>query len=900
MDIIKYVKISFFVSIILVILLYLSGQIFLPREREVIEFQCEEFVSEWERVLDNGERVDVEVPGKTEAEWGKEIKYCTILPENLEDNKVLAFRTVWQDAKIYIDGELRTEYSTKDSRFFGRNSSFRYVFVELEPEDAGKELTYCLTTDSKYSGTIRNVFIGDKMGVMLHLFKESGAKSVLAAFLLMLGLFCITICLFSKFVYKKHLTISYLVMATMLCSVWMLSEMEFRQLLFHNVSTLAYMTYISIMLIPVPFVLYINEIQKDRYKKIFAIPLTYAMVVFIMAVVLQIFNVVEFLQILPFAHIGIAFSSVCIIVTVLNDIRNGKIKEYIYVGIGILGLVVATFIEIILYYMNITVTIGAALVIGLMFLLVMAIIKTGQDLMESENLKKEAIMAREAQTRFLANMSHEIRTPINAVIGMNEMILRESKNEDVLGYAENIKSASNMLLGLVSDILDFSKIESGKIEIVNSEYETANLIRDEKLILNVRASQKKLSIHTEIDETLPSKLSGDELHIKQIVTNLISNAVKYTEEGSVTLKVYHKNADENNIDLYFSVEDTGIGIKPENMKVLFESFKRLEIEKNRNIQGTGLGLSIAKQLTELMNGELAVESEYGKGSKFTMRVRQQIIDKSPIDLKNVFTENSHINKNTKERYFIAKEAKVLVVDDNEMNLSVIKMLLKRTLIQADTATGGKDAVEKTKQNKYDLILLDHMMPELDGIETLKIIRNDESNLNSKSIIIVLTANAVAGCKEEYLRQGFDDYFSKPIQADKFDDLLLKYLPGELIEWNDDEKPKNVLDSTVGLNYCMNDNTVYKEMLEMFYNQSEKYMDKLTVAYENMDWYNYSLISHTVKSNAKTIGAVYLSEVSYKHEEAGKNEDIDFIYCEFENYKKMISEINVIAMDMFKK
>ena len=783
MDVLKYVKISFFTSIIVLILFFVYGQLALPSEKEILDFRCEEFVAEWEQVLDSGERVPVEVPGKVVAESGEVVRYATILPQDIDENKVLAFRTVWQDAKLYVGDELRADYSTEDTRAFGKNSAFRYVFLELEEGDAGKELTYCLSTQSKYSGTIRNIYIGDKIGVLMYLFAQSGAKNMLAIFLFMLSLFCILVCLFLKVVYKKHLTISYLIIAMMLCSVWMISEMEVRQILFHNISTVSVFTYASIMLIPVPFVLYINEIQNERYKKLFSVPLAYTMIIFVSAVVLQVLNIVEFLQMLPISHVGILGASICIVITISCDLKSGRIQEYFAVGIGILGLVVATVVEMVLYYMNVTTTIGAALIVGLTFLLVMAIVKTGQDLMESEKKKQEAILAREAQSKFLANMSHEIRTPMNAVIGMNEMILRESKDKDILEYAGNIKSAGNMLLGLISDILDFSKIESGVIEIVNCEYDLLRLIADEELLLKTRAAEKKISIHTEIDKKLPSKLYGDELHIKQVITNLISNAVKYTSEGSVTFRVYHKVIDEDNIDLYFSIKDTGMGIKPEQREELFDSFKRLEIEKNRNIQGTGLGLSIAKQLTERMDGELTVESEYGKGSEFTMRVKQKVTEKTPIGGE---TDKKQSAENVNSSHFTAEEARVLVVDDNNVNVMVIKSLLKRVLIKTDTALSGKECIEKTKENKYDIILLDHMMPEMDGVDTLKMIRNDDGNKNKDGIIIVLTANAIAGCREMYLECGFDDYFSKPILADDFEELLIKYLPPEKIKRSDKE------------------------------------------------------------------------------------------------------------------
>ena len=784
MDILKCVKKSFCISIVVLIVFFVYGQVFLPKEKEILDFQCDEFVSEWERILSNGERVPVEVPGKVEAESGEEVWYATVLPKDINENTVLAFRTVWQDAKIYVGDELRAEHTTKGSRPFGKNSAFRYVFVELEKGDAGKELTYCLSTQSKYSGTIRNVYIGNKIGVMWKMFAQSGAKNILAMFLFLLSLFCVLVCLFLKIVYKKHLTISYLILAMLLCSVWMISEMEFRQILFNNISTVAVFTYASVILIPVPFVLYINEIQNERYKKLYSVPLAYAMIVFISAFVLQLLNMVELLQMLPVSHVGILGASICIVITIVRDIKSRRILEYFSVSIGILGLVVATVVEVVLYYLNFTVTIGTALIIGLMFLLVMAIVKTGQDLMESEKKKQEAIVAREAQSKFLANMSHEIRTPMNAVIGMNEMILRESKDKNILEYAGNIKSAGNMLLGLISDILDFSKIESGAIEIVNSEYDLLRLIKDEELLLNTRASEKKISIHTDIDKELPTKLYGDELHIKQVVTNLISNAVKYTVEGSVTLHVYHKVIDENDIDLYFSVKDTGIGIKPEQREELFDSFKRLEIEKNRNIQGTGLGLSIAKQLVELMGGELTVESEYGKGSEFIMRVRQKVADKTPIGVRNVSDDKKQPADNVNEKHFTAEEARVLVVDDNKVNVTVIKSLLKRALIKTDTALSGKECIKMTKENTYDIILLDHMMPELDGVDTLKIIRDDIENKNRDGVIIVLTANAIAGCREMYLEYGFDDYFSKPILADDFEELLIKYLPQEKVKWSD--------------------------------------------------------------------------------------------------------------------
>ena len=439
-------------------------------------------------------------------------------------------------------------------------------------------------------------------------------------------------------------------------------------------------------------------------------------------------------------------------------------------------------LEIILYYMNSVYTLGTMLMIGLLFLLIMAIIKTGQDLFDSEQKKNQAIVASKAQAQFLASMSHEIRTPINAVIGMNEMIIRESDNDTIREYAHNIKSSSNMLLGLVNDVLDFSKIESGQLELVMENYNLASLIQDEMVLLNARAAGKAISTQMEVSDDLPSKLYGDELRIKQIITNLLSNAVKYTKEGTVTFRVSCKWKSEEQVLLFFEVQDTGAGIRPEDVESLFSSFKRLELEKNRHIEGTGLGLNIAKSLVEQMEGSISVDSKYGKGSTFTVVIPQKVVDKTPIEnVEEAVRKLRNENMKPGQR-FVAPRARILVVDDNKMNLTVIGALLKRTKMQVDFADSGMKCLEMTKEQSYDIILMDHMMPEMDGIETLKKLRDDADNPNQKAVVVALTANAIAGCREMYLEHGFDNYCSKPVKAEVLDTLLVQHLPEELVQF----------------------------------------------------------------------------------------------------------------------
>lgn len=397
-----------------------------------------------------------------------------------------------------------------------------------------------------------------------------------------------------------------------------------------------------------------------------------------------------------------------------------------------------------------------------------------KDMLEIEKEKQAAIAASQSKAQFLASMSHEIRTPINTVLGMNEMILRENKDEAIEEYAYNIKSASQMLLGIINDVLDFSKIEAGKLQIVENDYRVAIMLNDVVQGIIPRLKEKKLELKLEIDEEIPAVLKGDEIRIKQILNNLLSNAAKYTERGVVTFSakgVYQESC----FGLRFSVIDTGIGIKEEDLGRLFESFRRLELEKNRYIQGTGLGLNITKQLVSNMSGKIDVKSIYGKGSCFTVWIPQQIVDETPMGS----IEHPHRRKEKaegeKETFLYAPNAKVLVVDDNKMNLKVVKGLLKRTGIQLDFATGGNECLQKTKEKMYDLILMDHMMPEPDGVQTLQMLRNDAANRNRNTAVIVLTANAIAGMEEEYLKEGFAGYLSKPITGEKLEEMIAKYV-----------------------------------------------------------------------------------------------------------------------------
>ena len=402
-----------------------------------------------------------------------------------------------------------------------------------------------------------------------------------------------------------------------------------------------------------------------------------------------------------------------------------------------------------------------------------------------------ANQANEAKSLFLSTMSHDIRTPMNAIIGMNEMILRDSREDDTRMYAENIRTAGNTLLGIINDILDFSKIEAGKMEIIDVDYNIASLLNDLVNMVQRKAEEKGLTFELDVDSKIPSVLHGDELRIKQVITNILSNAVKYTKEGGIVFAVSASKCrtEEDSVILHVSIRDTGIGIKPEDLDKLFVAFERIEEKKNRNIEGTGLGMAIAQNFLSLMGSKIQVESQYGKGSVFSFDLKQKVADWEPLGafdaaFKRYLSERKQYTSN-----FTAPKARILVVDDTQMNLKVFVSLLGKTKIQIDTAESGDAGIELFHKKTYDLIFLDHMMPNKDGIETLQEMKACLDTPNRKTPVICLTANAVSGMREMYIEAGFDDYLTKPIDTERLEAMLLRYLPTDLVEKAVDDMPE---------------------------------------------------------------------------------------------------------------
>ncbi|MDR2594482.1 MAG: response regulator [Fibromonadaceae bacterium] len=488
---------------------------------------------------------------------------------------------------------------------------------------------------------------------------------------------------------------------------------------------------------------------------------------------------------------------------------------------------------------------------------------------KAEKAQIKADEANETKSKFLANMSHEIRTPMNAIIGMAELALRENMTSIAKEYILTIKQAGTNLLSIINDILDFSKIESGKLEIVSVNYMFSSLINDVVNIIKMRVTDSRLRFDINIDSNIPNVLFGDEVRIRQVLLNILSNAVKYTKKGFVSFSV-NGEITKDTVFLTMTVADSGIGIKKENLKKLFEDFVRLDFTINKDIEGTGLGLAITKKLVDAMGGNISVQSEYGKGSTFIVKLPQKILSHEPFGNIGTLKERSNDDLIIK---FNAPKARVLIVDDIDTNLKIAKGLMLPYKMQVDLCLSGIEAIERVKASDYDLVFMDYMMPQMDGIEATKHIRETYANLP----IIALTANAVSGAKEMFLSNGFNDFLSKPIDTIKLNSILEKWLP--------EEKQEKAIETVYA------SSNVNLEILDTFYKDGLKKIKEIKKCLETENYHLYTIYVHALKSASASIGALDLSEKAKLLEMAGKQGD--FTYIKHNTFKFLTALENLL-------
>ncbi len=857
-------------------------------EAYIGEFDSGSFNENW-KLNEKEEQQVISLPVVLQSQKGTTIVLENILPSYVDDGMRLCMRTALQDIYFYIDGELRGCYAGENLVHVGEYLPSAYVMVDLKAEDAGKPI--CIQVTIKAQAKLNGITIGYGNNVWFGLLRNNLPVVIAACMLVIIGFFAVIAYLIVKKIVISGKSVLFLGQAMLAIGFWIISESNIRQLIFQSPSYSTFFSYMFMELIAGFVALYFDEIQHYKYHKAYII---IELLVFGQVAVntfLALTGISEFYNTLTFSHIWMLAGVITFIITVIVDIKTKRIRNYSITAFGMLVFILFCFLEILGFYIRDFYILGKYLCVGLVVLLVTTVCQTVKDEMkkikltaELERAKIEAEKANIAKTKFLAEISHEIRTPINAVLGMNEMILRESKEAHIRGYASDVKDSSLILLNIVNEILDSSKIESGMMEIVEGNYEISNLLNDIYNIVSIKAKEKNLKLVFDIDTAMPKEYMGDDKRIKQILLNLLTNAVKYTNQGMVILKVGCRIKDENAI-LHYSVKDTGIGIKPENIGSINDAFQRFDMSRNRNVEGTGLGMSITQQLLKLMGSGLQIQSEYGKGSEFSFDIEQKIVNVEPL---GDFREKSRsISQKSFRTAYIAPQAKILVVDDSEMNLKVFRSLLVQTKMQIVEAESGRRCLDKLKEQKFDLIFLDHMMPDMDGIETLHAIKGQR--LCEGVPIVMLTANAIVGDREKYINEGFDDFLSKPIIPNRLDELILQYLPKafvtievkdgqnnaieeqkkfQLPELNELQRKLPEINFEVGLATSSGDEKFYLELLQDFILLPIK--EELTNYTNESNYKNYHIRIHGFKNSAYFIGANQLGDLALKIEECTKD------------------------------
>ncbi len=772
--IVKYIFYAFLLSSIIFLFYYSSKD-----KTGVIDIDEPVFIENWTVTDSKGNKFEVGRSYVDDRAYSEDFIIEATLPSDVEDNSYLCF-TARTNTIVYVNGVVRKEFiRNRDVGVPGGSVKGFYMTVPLHKTDAGGDIRMYRGRTNRHPEIAPVTFVSTMSGVYAFLLGEYGATFFFALMMLLISLIVTIAGIVMNIVYRRRIDMLYAALGTLTTSAWIVTNSYMCPFILGHYHIDGTVNYLSCLMLPMGFLLYLDSIQKNRYTKC----LTALMVLNVTSALvwtgLHFTRVFPYDRALLYIDLILSFIMVCVFVTLFIDLKRGHFSEYRYTAIGFLIFITMGVTEVIVLLFVETKHDGVPMLFGLGALLTCVILQQIHDLRQMNEEKKKAVELSDAKTRFLAGMSHEIRTPINSILGMNEMILSESKDPTIDGYAKSVRSSGKMLLTLVNDVLDFSKIEAGGLDINPADYSLTRVILDIMPIITERASAKRLDYENIIEDDVPDGQYSDEFRIKQVLLNLISNAIKYTDEGEVKLKIGGEYVSDDRYNLRFAVIDTGRGIRDEDKDALFNAFSRVDMRKNRNIEGTGLGLAIVKSIVDSMEGEISVESEYGKGSVFSVMIPVTVTDKKSVN-KNLSTTDA-MDEEKKEADYTAPDARVLAVDDNETNLMIVKFFLKRVGIEPDLCSNGNVALEKCKETEYDLILLDHMMPEPDGLETLKMIREDAGSLNADTPALILTANAMAGSRQLYMEAGFADYLTKPIDSTVLEQTVKRFLPEDKVQ-----------------------------------------------------------------------------------------------------------------------
>ncbi len=895
---------------------------------------------------DEGNKCNIEKYVFTRADVGKEIVFHYKVPEGVsfEGDTALCFFSRGMNFRIYstaqkdspyygLEGSGSQEifaYDQKAARLSGTDIGLTVHVAPLRMTDKQSEISIAITP-TEYSAFILQIRIQKASDFITGSIMSVMPRFIGSVFILFFG---ISIMVYTFFAVddKRDTKVGLYAwgMFSVALGILLLIQSQMIQILTGRPEFWTTLKY-ALVLISCYFIAllcdYITRAPHKRYSHVIG----YIVVTLLIVETLgSLFNVLSFYRLWYLSAIINAFNGLAAFRYLIMEIKynKGHKKEGIsvFLLVMILAEMTALTADLAIYaaasrHMTDWGRLTRIVYIAFIFIMIIALLRFSIIRNREVGLVNKYRSESRAKSSFLANMSHEIRTPINAVLGMNEMILRESHEEEIITYAANVKTAGNNLLGIINDILDFSKIEAGKMEIVPVDYDMSSVINDLVNMIQTKADAKGLELILKIDPNIPKLLNGDEVRIKQVITNILSNAVKYTENGSVTFGISSEknpyDADSVILDVY--VEDTGIGIKREDLDKLFSEFERIEEERNRNVEGTGLGMTITRRLLQMMGSSMNVESEYGKGSKFSFRLGQRVVRWDPLGDYEKSYRSALAQRSKYKEKFVAPDAKVLMVDDSEMNRVVFQSLIKKTLVQIDLAADGNEGLSKLRKKKYDIVFLDHLMPGKDGIETLRELKDDPGNPNLKTPMICLTANAISGSREKYIAAGFRDYISKPIDPDALENLLMAYLPENLVKRTADEKEEPVtasadtevpaellalqgselIDIESGMKHA-GSTDAYLATLKIYHDSLDTNAEILKQALEGEDFKNYTIKVHALKSSLRTIGAEALGEEAQTLEEAGKKEDVALIRAHGEDFIQRCKRLRDALTPVFEK
>ncbi len=852
------------------------------------------FATPWNYEFSDGTSGTTELPATLNAGDSKTLILSNTLPE-ITDKTAFYFRARHVDVNVYVDDICIYESQESNSSTCFSLPGNYWVEVELRGQDSGKEIRLELSGNvARYLGGPGSVYLGERGSFLMQLQKDNVGTIIGASVLLLLAIILVILCVMlyviTKEVYRECICLAFF---TLSISLWGFTETRCLQFTFQNMKQFSVFAFEILALAPVPIALYFTYNKRERTRRLAKIAAVIPMLFWIGNNILHFTHILELAQTLRMTQIMIVVDSLFIAYIQVSDIiyslkyNDTRQKKYACVPLfGLLVLMPLLLVDLMKYIHSGKYYISQAnfTCLGIVVYIIALACHSGLKIVE-ENSK--AVSENEAKNQFLANMSHEIRTPLNAVLGFNEMILRSTKDKNILEYAADIQSSGENLLEIINKILDISKIEAGKMEIVEASYSTIQMLDHITSMISTLAMQKNLYVKLDIDPELPEQLVGDEMHIRQVLVNLLTNAVKYTREGGITftVKVLERSEKDDVCKVFYSVKDTGIGIREEDRERLFEKFERLDYQKNKDIEGTGLGMSLVTSLLNAMGSKIELTSVYGEGSEFYFVLEQRAEEEACVGDYESGRKQRIVVKEQHQSY-IAPDACILIVDDVKVNLKVACGLLKPLRMQVDTADSGKKAIEMVQKKRYDIILMDHMMPEMDGIEATKQIRNladmTGDTYYCKLPILALTANVMSGMYERYIEEGMQDFISKPINERELQDILRKWLPNDKVIFNFEKEPEteqnaeeNETDAweieipgidIASAKQYYTDKEAFEECLQDYLNSVPEISEKISRFRHNQDKENYTITVHGLKSASKMVGANEISEFAKALEE----------------------------------